>query len=353
MKELLIKTYERLFTRSQAVILFFIIVTFLFTVLVLGDYLKPVFISIVLAYLLDGIVTRLERWRCPHPIAVAIVYSLFLAATIVICVLLLPLLWQQAVSFATELPALVIKARDYMLKLPNLYPNYISSPMLAKWVGQVTEYIPSFGQLILSASLSTIPGLFTIIIYAVLVPVLIFFFLYDKKRILAWMGNLLPEKRSELSSIWHEINLQFGNYIRGRGLEILIVAVPAYMLFAIMRLDYAIMLAVATGCSVLIPYVGVTLVTIPVVLVGIMQWGFTAKLAYLIIGYTILMVVDGNIIVPFLFAETVKLHSVAIIVALLFFGGIWGLWGVFFAIPLATTVRAIVSGWPVADVSDG
>ena len=62
--------------------------------------------------------------------------------------------------------------------------------------------------------------------------------------------------------------------------------------------------------------------------------------------YIVIQMLDGNVLVPLLFSEAVNLHPVAIIVAVLFFGGIWGLWGVFFAIPLATLIKAVINAWP-------
>jgi len=64
------------------------------------------------------------------------------------------------------------------------------------------------------------------------------------------------------------------------------------------------------------------------------------------IVYTVIQTLDGNVLVPWLFSETVNLHPIAIILAILVFGGIWGFWGVFFAIPLATLIKAIFNAWP-------
>ena len=100
------------------------------------------------------------------------------------------------------------------------------------------------------------------------------------------------------------------------------------------------------GLSVIIPYIGAALVTIPVVVVGYFQWGFTSEFYYLVIVYLVIQGLDGNVLVPLLFSEAVNLHPVAIILAVLFFGGIWGLWGVFFAIPLATLIKAVIYSWP-------
>ena len=67
------------------------------------------------------------------------------------------------------------------------------------------------------------------------------------------------------------------------------------------------------------------------------------------IAYLVIQALDGNVLVPLLFSEVVDLHPIAIIVAVLVFGGIWGFWGVFFAIPLATVVQSVLKAWPRRD----
>jgi putative permease len=66
-------------------------------------------------------------------------------------------------------------------------------------------------------------------------------------------------------------------------------------------------------------------------------------------AYLVIQALDGNVLVPLLFSEVVNLHPIAIIVAILVFGGLWGFWGVFFAIPLATLVQAVLKAWPTFD----
>jgi len=98
------------------------------------------------------------------------------------------------------------------------------------------------------------------------------------------------------------------------------------------------------GLSVLVPFVGALVATLPIAIIGFFQWGLTANFWWLLVIYQIIQLLDGNVLVPLLFSEMVNLHPLAIIVAVVFFGGIWGLWGVFFAIPLATLVQAVLNG---------
>ncbi len=123
----------------------------------------------------------------------------------------------------------------------------------------------------------------------------------------------------------------------------------SYVTFAVLELRYSVLLAVAVGFSVLIPYIGAAVVTVPVAIVALFQWGVTPEFYYLLIAYGIIQALDGNVLVPVLFSEAVNLHPVAIIVAVLVFGGLWGFWGVFFAIPLATLVKAVWKALPSID----
>ena len=103
----------------------------------------------------------------------------------------------------------------------------------------------------------------------------------------------------------------------------------------------------------LIPYVGAALVTIPVLAVALVQFGLGSEFWYIFIAYSIIQALDGNLLVPLLFSEAVSLHPLYIIIAVLFFGGLWGFWGVFFAIPLATLVKAVLSAWDDPQVEEG
>ena len=87
-------------------------------------------------------------------------------------------------------------------------------------------------------------------------------------------------------------------------------------------------------------------VTVPVCLIALFQWGWSDQFIYLMAVYGIIQTLDGNVLVPLLFSEAVSLHPVAIICAVLLFGGLWGFWGVFFAIPLATLFKAVLDAWP-------
>jgi putative permease len=202
------------------------------------------------------------------------------------------------------------------------------------------------GQHILAISLASVANIINILVYLVLVPFLVFFLLKDKQIILIWIDHHLPRNRTLAQNLWRDLDQQIGNYIRGKSWEILIVGGAAYLTFLLLGVNYALLLATLTGLSVLIPYIGAAAVTIPIVLIGYFQWGASSELAWLMVAYGVLQAIDGNVLAPLLFAKVVNLHPVAIIVSILIFGGLWGFWGIFFAIPLATLVSAVLTSWP-------
>ena len=161
-----------------------------------------------------------------------------------------------------------------------------------------------------------------------------------------WWVSLMPSKRVLIGRVWREMDEQFANYIRGKVVEIGAVGVVTYVAFAIMGIRYAALLAILVGLSVIIPFFGAILVTIPVALLGLYEWGLAEQFYWLMGLYLLIQLLDGNVLVPILFSARNNLHPVIIIIAVLFFGGIWGFWGLFFAIPLATFVKAIFNSWP-------
>ncbi len=213
-------------------------------------------------------------------------------------------------------------------------------------IDNIRQRILSGGEHLVSASLSSLVNVVAIMIYLILVPLMVFFMLKDKRVLMGSLRRFLPRNRTLVNRVWVEMNNQIINYIRGKVIEILIVGIATYVPFALMGLRYSVLLAVAVGFSVLIPYIGAAVVTVPVAMVALFQWGLTPEFAWLMVAYLVIQALDGNLLVPVLFSEAVNLHPVAIIIAVLVFGGLWGFWGVFFAIPLATLVKAVINAWP-------
>jgi len=337
---------DHFFADEQALLLLVLLAAGLAAILLFGSTLAPVIASMILAYLTLGLVQWLERFGVNHLPAVWGIYSVFIALLGCFVFIVLPLLWHQATSLLGDLPLMLEKLRDLFMVLPEQYPELVSAEQIKQLADASMAEIGNAGQLLVSFSLASIGQSLTWLVYLVLVPILVFFFLKDGHMMMVWMRSFLPTDRKILSNVWQEMDQQIANYVRGKVVEIVIVGGVTYVAFLWMGLNYAALLAMVVGLSVLVPYIGATLVTIPVALISYVQWGVSTEFYTLLVVYGVIQALDGNVLVPLLFSEAVNLHPVAIIVAVLFFGSLWGLWGVFFAIPLATLIKAVMNAWP-------
>jgi len=346
MFEYLNSWYRRYFTDPQAALLVVLLVLGFAIVFTMGKMLAPLIAAIIIAYLLEGPAQKIQKKITSRSLSVYIVFILFMTFLGFLLIVLLPILSRQLSQFFQELPSMIANGQELLLKLPQQYPDIISEGAVREVILGIKSGVSDLGQNVLSISLASIPAIISILVYVILVPVMIFFFLKDKESIIAWLTRFLPADRQLITEIWHEMDGQIGNYIRGKSNEILIVFSVSFILFRLMDLNYASLLALTVGLSVLIPYIGAAVVTLPVALVAYFQWGLDSHFMWLMISYLILQFLDGNVLVPVLFSDAVNLHPIAIIAAILVFGGLWGFWGVFFAIPLATLVKALINVWP-------
>ena len=338
--------YRRYFTDPQAALLVVLLVVGFAIVFTMGKMLAPLIAAIIIAYLLEGPAQKIQKKINSRSLSVYIVFLLFMTFLGFLLIGLLPILSRQLSQFLQEVPYMIANGQELLLKLPEKYPDIISEAAVREVILAIRSGVSDLGQDVLTISLASIPAIITVLVYLILVPVMIFFFLKDKEIIIAWLTRFLPAERQLITEIWQEMDGQIGNYIRGKANEILIVFAVSLVLFTLLDLNYASLLALAVGLSVLIPYIGAAVVTLPVALVGYFQWGLDGQFMWLMVSYMILQFLDGNVLVPVLFSDAVNLHPIAIIVAILVFGGLWGFLGVFFAIPLATLVKALINIWP-------
>lgn len=349
MKEVLTRWYQRYLSEEEAVILLVMLTVAFAVMLLFGDILAPVLVAVILAYLMQGVANVLRQRGLPGELSVAFSTLLFLGGFLAVLFGLAPLVWRQLVALVREAPAIIEAWRKVLVTLPEEYPVFFTQQQVNELTAAIQAEMASVGQILVTKGLSSIPSVLAAIVYLILIPLMVFFFLKDREQLTGWFVSFLPAKRPLLERIWSELNLQFANYARGKGIEVLIIGGASYVVFAIFSLNYAALLGLLVGFSVIVPYIGAALVTIPVVVVAYFQFGVTPDFYWVVGAYLLIQVLDGNVLVPLLFSEAVNLHPVAIVIAVLFFGGLWGLWGVFFAIPLATLVNAILSAWPSKD----
>ena len=410
--------FRRNFSNPQVVFLALLLLMGFGLIMFMGNMLAPLFAALIIAYLLDGIVVRIQKHRVPRLVAVVVVYLFFMVSFLLLILGVVPNMVGQSRSFVlNDLPQIVrtvapklqdaytryeefkrekftfgttpdeepveeavmseIQTNDYAAQYQVVYPetftNLITKSKTEKTtpepspseqsaptpaeiepqlidikliLSEMDKAVADFGKRVGSNVLGSIAGLVTFLVYLVLVPVLVFFFLKDKERIIRWIGRFTPKENQLATRVWHDVNIQTSNYIRGKFWEIIVVWSVTHITFSLFGLKSALLLSLFVGLSVLVPYVGATIMYFPIGLIAFYQFGWGGHLAWIMVAYSIIQLLDGNVLAPVLLSEVTNIHPIAIIVAIVVFGGIWGFWGVFFAIPLATLVNAVINAWP-------
>lgn len=337
---------KKIFSNEETLVFAILLIITFFILFFLGNILTPFLVSIIFAYLLVGMQKRLENLGLGSNISFVITYGFFLLLGIALILWLAPLVYQQTQSLIQEIPKWVNSSMVFIQNIPQKYPDLVSSDQIIAFLQSLSGQITDISQNFLQASIAGIQNTATVAINLVLFPILVFFFLFDRAEMISGFLKILPKEREMLKSVWIEMDEQLSNYTRGKAIEILIVGCASAIIFMFFGLQYIALLSVLVGISVLIPYIGAIAATIPVAAVGLLQFGLTFDFWLLIGAYVLLQMLDGNLLAPLLFSDAVKLHPVIIMLAVFVFGGLFGFWGIFFAIPIATLIKAIWNSWP-------
>ena len=232
MRSILKSWVERYFSDEEALILLVVLVAGFAAIIWFGRMLAPFFTALVLAFLLQGVVSALTRRRVPHLLAVIMVFLAFVSVLLTLAFILMPLIWNQLVGLVQETPRMFASGQGWLDQLQERFPNIVTPDQMQSWIGVAGREISQLGQRALTLSLTSLGNVMSLIIYLVLVPILVFFMLKDREALVGFTLSLLPQKRTLLTRIWHEMDRQIANYIRGKSIEIVIVGTVAYITFA-------------------------------------------------------------------------------------------------------------------------
>ncbi|MDX5432453.1 MAG: AI-2E family transporter, partial [Halomonas sp.] len=301
---------EHYFSDEEAVILLVLLVLGFAVVILFGRMLAPFLTALVIAFLLQGGVNALTRRGVPHLMAVTLVFLAFIGVFLALAFILMPLIWNQLVGLVQETPRIVASGQRWLDDVQERYPNLVTPDQVQEWIAVAGRELTQFGQRALTLSLASLGNILALIIYLVLVPILVFFLLKDREQLVNFTLSLLPQQRSLMTRIWQEMDTQIANYVRGKFVEIIIVGTVSFFTFAFFGLPYSALLAVLVGFSVLVPYIGAAVATLPVAAVAGFHFGMSEQFLYVLIAYGVIQALDGNVLVPILFSEAVNLHPV-------------------------------------------
>lgn len=301
-----------------------------------AEVMTPLVVALVLSYLLNPIVQWHGLRRVPRALTVSLVVGALVCMTAGLLLGVWPEVWRQAQAFIAALPSMVVQGQAYVAKLPELFPGLIHAEQIERLMQSLELQLLRVFDDLLAVSLSGVRGIFQWLAFAIIVPMMVFFLLKDQQQLLSAFADLQPQYRLRWLAIWQALDQQWLGYLRGKILECALMIVTSYLLFLWFELPYALLLAVLVGVSVFAPYIGIAVVSVPVVLVSVSQLGVTGSGAHLLTGYVILQLLDAYLLVPLLFATLVNVGPFYILLSILVFGSLAGFWGVLLAIPLAS-----------------
>lgn len=241
---------------------------------------------------------------------------------------------------------LIQKVNEYTPKLPEFYRNLITEQQVHDAFILTQNALKNWLSPFLTTKIAPIiMDTFSLLLYFIIVPIFTFYMLKDKPKWIEF-GKRYLSPYDEISNFWKTINKQIGQYLSGNIIHIIISASVNGIAFALFGLNYSLLLGIGVGLSVIIPYVGAIIITVPLLLIGVVQFGFTSDFVWLLVIYAVIQLLDSYLLTPLLFSETLNLDAFTILLAIMVFGGIWGFWGVVLAIPLATFFKTAFAMWP-------
>ena len=319
-----------------------------------GAELFPVIVAMSGAYVCAGLAKWIHyRVNISYRLSRVIAFGIGLLALGIV----VPIVYfasKEAAELAAEIPSYIEKLRIWVANSNS----YVDPELRAVLVDELSTASSTIAGIVAewfgSQGLQLLGNVLTLVLYVALIPILSLLFMIESASIKRYMLRVLPDTIPLRHSIWRQTDQILLNYIQSKMLEIAMVSLITYIVFLILGLEFAIVLAFLSGISVLIPFIGALAVAVPVAGVALSQFGFSDQSILVLSSYLAIQLLDGYVLVPWLFAQTMRISPLVILLSVIIFGSLWGLWGAFFAVPLATFLGVLIEAWQSSEpVLDG
>ncbi len=323
-----------------------------------GTLLAPFILAFILAYMLDPVVDRLQRWRLPRSLAIAALVVPVAGAGVLAVFFGAPAIGEELSRLISALPGAWSSVAGWLdgfrdrivaLGIPGL--NAESVPRLSEVEpAEVAEYLAAVREELATRIWEAVVGVgrgiataFTVVSYVVLTPILTFYLLRDYDRILAAIRDLLPERQrpglSEFAGEFHEL---LSRYLRGQVLVAGAVGLLTFVGYSLLGFPFALLLGVIAGVFNVVPYLGAYVSLVPAVAIALLSEGIGLSLIKVGVVFGSVQLLEGAVISPAIVGEAVELNPVWIILALSVFGYVFGLVGLLIGVPLAIFLKLAI-----------
>lgn len=308
---------------------------------VLGDVLLPFILGGAVAYFLDPVADRLERLGTSRVLATAIITIAGLMVFIIMALLVIPTLVEQAVQLFNTAPQL---ARDLAGFLTERFPSILEEgSTLRTSLQTVGETVQSRGGELLNTALSSAASLLNIAVLFVIVPVVAVYLLLDWDRMVARVDDLLPrDHASIIRQLASEIDETLAAFIRGMGTVCLMLGTYYAVALMVVGLQFGLVVGFVAGLVTFIPYLGALIGGALAIGLALFQfWGEWHWIGAVVAIFVVGQVLEGNVLTPKLVGGSVGLHPVWLLLSLSVFGAIFGFVGMLVAVPMAAALGVV------------
>ncbi|MCE9596995.1 MAG: AI-2E family transporter [Spirochaetia bacterium] len=320
----------------------------------LGGVLFPVFASLILAYLMDPLVRRLDGLGLGRTGGVSVVLLFILALILLAVTFLIPIVRAQVMLLAERMPTMVsslqVNVIPWLQEMGVAIPENVTTA-LELYGDNLKSALPGllnkFGSW-LPGAITTTGAIVSSLLNIVLIPLFTFYFARDLDAIFAFFNSLIPESnRSYISSRLNQIDEIVGHWFRGQlqvaGILAVLYAVGFGLVFyfAGMKASTGIAVGILTGCLSLIPYVGAITGCVISVLLALIDWHGFGPLGGVAIVFGVVQVLEGYVLTPRIVGEKLGLSPATVMIALLAAGTLGGLVGMLFALPITGAMKVL------------
>jgi predicted PurR-regulated permease PerM len=298
-------------------------------------------LSVLLAYFLDPAVEFLERFRIPRPIGALIMVLILIAVLIAVGYGL----WTRTSDFAASWPTYRGILRGAASNIQDKIRGFEGSVSDLTTTGEATKAAPAppaDSGAVRNLLVRGIGSLYALVLEGTFVPFLVYFMLAQKREV--WHGTLqlFPVgRRTQVKETLDDLRDVLRDYLVGMTVVTLVVVALSSVFFLALGFDYPVLAGIASGLLNMVPYIGAVLAWFPGFLLAIVKWKTISHFGLIALVLTGIHVVAQNLIAPQLVGRQVRLNAVAITVALLFWGFVWGGMGLILAIPITAALRVI------------
>ena len=309
--------------------------------------LPPLLLAVIQYYVMNPVVDWFEKkFKVPRVVTILVLFLFVLIALIWIINILVPIAQNQINSLIKNWPNIwndAVNATQEALRDPRLHEVKGS---LQNMIDNTQKTLFKSGQSTINATIGNISSAVSIITMIVMTlltaPFILFFMLKDGHQLRPYITKFAPEHwQSSFSQLLYDINYALASYIRGQITVAFWVGVMFVVGYMIIGLPYGLALAILAGFMNLIPYFGTPLALIPVFVIAIMTSG--SMVIKVLVVFLIEQAIETRIFSPLVMGNKIEMHPVTTILLLIGASSVWGLWGVFFDIPIYAILKIIVS----------